>query len=270
MKRVMRKSAALLLLAGAAVFAGELPELYDKPWTAWYAAYEGRKFQFGVDPDGEAALIPLKRNGERFPKNAWVIVEPVIEEIREDGRIVVKKPKDDGWEAITDANAEATEVAYRGTVTGGARFEARFEMDGDRILCGGRLLDKGGLTKHPVRFAVRVVTPNIYRNTRDEEMRLEKMEEDRFGFVFPDGRKVRHKGEDKVSALGEGKIAVDYLRLDLEGYEGARLELEGGEAGAFELLEGRGEMLSEGIVLDWLPDAEKNAEGEARFSLRFK
>lgn len=266
----MKKSFAILLLTSVTIFGDELPELFEKPWTAWYCGYEGKNFHFGVDPDGEAALIPLNKK-ERFSSRKWIKVTPVVEEILPDGRVVTKTAVDDGWEAITESSNEAEVISYRGTVTGGARFEAHFEIDGNVVRGGGRILENGEL-KNPLRLSIRVRIPNCYSHfEKDEQDALEKkIKRDRVNLVMADKSKKKFDVIDPVNATEENGDGVRSARIDLAGFDGARIELDAGEAGQFEFWNGAGNPLYKGFTLGWKPDPAKDPNGEARFELEYK
>jgi len=267
----MKMIACVFLTAGGVLSAGELPQLVEKPWLGWFVGVEGRHFNFGVKDDGEAVLIPINDHDEPVSPRHWIEIEPVIEEILPSGRVRTKQHQDDGWETATAPTAALENVSYRGTVTDGARFEAHFEVDGSEIRGGGRLLDKGGLTEHPVRFAIRVKIPNVYVYVDDEERLEELAGDDRIRMERADGERLRFDGTDVVWAEKEHSgPGIRTARIDLTGYDGAKADLDSGEAGLFEFWNGSKRELHKGFTLGWKPDPEKNPDGEARFTLKFR
>ena len=267
----MKKSLAILLLTSAAVFGGELPELFEKPWTAWYTGYTGKKFQFGVDPDGDASLIPLdKKSGDRVSKHSWISIKPVVQEIMPDGRVVTKMASEDGWEAITPESAEAEKVAFRGTVTGGAKYEARFEFDGNEVYASGHLLDKGELTENPIRFAILVTIPNSYRHTKDEEDLMEKTKDDRFEFLLADKKKARFKGNVSGDEVAKECKEIRSIKADIGYYKGPKIALDAGDIGNFEFENPKSNPIAQGFTLVWIPDPAKNAGGTGKMMVKFK
>ncbi|MFC7338681.1 hypothetical protein ACFQY0_15910 [Haloferula chungangensis] len=267
----MKKSIALLLLTSASVFAGELPELFEKPWTAWYSGYEGKKFHFGVNPDGEASLIPIdNKSKERVSQHGWISIKPVILETSSSGRDIVKKPLEDGWEAITPESNEAEKVSFRGTVTGGAKYEVHIEIDGDEVYCSGQLLDKGELTENPIRFAVRVTVPNSYRHTKDEEELMERVEDDRFEFVMVDKTKAKFKGEVPEDVVAKQCQAIRWAEADISYYKGDKFEFDAGDIGSFEIENPKTNPIAQGFTLVWTPDPAKNAGGKGKLMIQYK
>ncbi|BCX47104.1 hypothetical protein HAHE_10120 [Haloferula helveola] len=250
--------------------AGNLPQLNDQPWIGWYAGYECRDFRFGVKNDGEASLIPLQKKEPISPRY-WIDIIPVIEEVLPGGRVVTKKAQDGGWEALTESTAEAEKISYRGTVTGGAKFEVHFELDGDEILGGGKILDKGELTENPIRLSIRVRVPNVYYHTKNEEDVEDKADGDRIQVERSDGKKLRFDGWDPVWAEKEDVSGpgIKTARIDLDGYKGAKIDLESGDKGLFEFWNGEKRPLYKGFTFGWKPDPLKDPEGKARFTLKF-
>lgn len=262
---------SLLLPLGATSFARSLPQLNEKPWAGWFAAYERRDFHFGVTSAGTAILIPIhERKDEPVSKRYWIEIEPVIEEVRDDGRVVTKKADKEGWSAITDPTAEGGEISYRGTVTGGASFEVHFETDRDTIRGGGRLLDRGELTKHPIRFAIRVKIPNVYHYVADEERVEDMADGDRIRIERADGKKMTLDGWEPVWA--EKEVSGPGIRtasIRLEGYDDRDIDLDSGKGGLFEFWNGEKRPLHKGFTFGWRPDPEKDPGGGARFTLEF-
>lgn len=267
----MKNSIAFLLLSSATVFSGELPELFEKPWTAWYSGYEGKKAHFGVDPDGHASLIPVnEKSKNRISHSSWISIKPVILETRPDGRDVVKAAVRDGWEAITPESNEAEEIKYRGTVTGGAKYEVHFQVDDGEIIASGQILDKGELTANPIRFAIRVTVPNVYRHTDEEEALLEKAKDDRFSFVLTDKEKAKFKGDETVEAIAKECKEIRSFRADIGYYKGARLELDAGDIGQFKIEDPKPDLIAKGFTLVWTPDPAKNAGGKGKMTIEYK
>lgn len=262
---------SLLFVSSGLATAGMLPQLDDDPWTGWFAGYEDRDFRFGVNNDGEGVLIPIdERKDEPVSQRYYIRIEPIIEEVREGGRVVSKRPVEGEWEAITEANAEAEKISYRGKVTGGASFEVNFEIDGDQIRGGGRLLDKGELTEHPIRFALRVRVPNVYHYVRDEEKVEERAEGDTIRLERADGEKLKLDGWEPVWAEKDvSGPGIKTASVELEGYDGRDLDLDSGDGGLFEFWNGEKRPLYKGFTFGWKPDPLKDPEGKARFTLEF-
>lgn len=261
---------ALVLLAP--LVAGTLPQLDDKPWTGWFSAHEARKFTFGIHSNGVGHYLPILERGKKTSTSYRIEFEPVIEELR-DGRIVTKKNLDEGWEAVSEANIQAERIVYRGTSTGGAKYEVVFEVDGKEVRGGGRVLERGELTKHPVQLAIRVKIPNVYRFKKDEE-EVEKLAgRDKVRLVRSDGKELKFDGLEPVDAASDevSGSGVREARVDLDGYKGQRIEMDAGEEGGrFELWNYEERPLYKGFTIGWKHDPAKDPEGKARFTFRMK
>lgn len=267
----MIKLPFLLAITLSGVAAGNtLPQLNEKPWVGWFAGYEDRDFRFGVRADGIAVLIPLdERKDEPVSPRYWIDIQPVIEEVRGE-RVATKKARDDQWEAITEATDEMEKASYRGTVTGGATFEVHLEMDRGVLKAGGRILEKGELTEHPLRFAIRVKVPNVYHYVKDDDKIEDLADGDKIRLERGDGKKFSLDGWEPVWAEKEvSGPGVRSARIDLDGYDGRKLELEAGDGGLFEFWNGEKRPLYKGFTFGWKPDPEKDPEGKARFTLEF-
>ncbi|MEP4076679.1 hypothetical protein [Haloferula sp.] len=267
----MKMSLAVLLLSSAAVFGGELPEIYDKPWTAWYSGYEGKTFHFGVDSDGEASLIPIdEKSEERVSQHSWITIKPVVQEVYSSGKVSNKKPTEDGWEALTPETTEAEKVHFRGTVTGGAKYEVLFEIDGDEVYATGKILDKGELTKNPIRMAFRVTVANSYRHTKDEDDLEEKIKDDRFNFVMANKKKAKFKGGVPEDEVAKECKEISSVKAEISYYKGGKIEIDGGGIGVMEIEDPKSAPIAQGFTLVWVPDPAKDKDGKGRMMLKYK
>lgn len=268
----MRTILPLLLIASAPMMADTLPQLNEKPWVGWYAGSENRGFHFGVKMDGVGELMPINDKGVIGSPRHWISFTPVIEEILPSGRVVTKEVAEDGWEALTESTDDAEKISYRGTVTGGARFEVHFEMGKGEVFGGGKLLEKGELTENPIRFALRVKIPNVYSHDRDEDKLEKKAEGDKIQIVRADKKKLKFDAWEPVWAEKEDVSGpgVQSARVDLEGYDGGKVELDAGDKGLFEMWNGSLRPLYKGFTFGWKPDPAKDPDGKGRFVVSFK
>jgi hypothetical protein len=248
--------------------AGELPQLKENPWIGYYVGYERRNYHFMVSSSGECLLSPISTKGSPLSSRLSIKIRPVVEDVLPGGQIVAKAAVDDGWEAVTPASVDPESVVYRGTVTGGARFEVKLEFDGDQISAGGRLLEKGTLANP--RFMIRIQVPDVYYHENDAGKKAEKAKKDRIDLVRTDGKKLKldlMTPLDAESAEFNGP-GVQQARVDIEGYRGLRLDLDAGKDAFFEFWN-KGEVaLVEGFTLGWRPDPVKDPEGKGRVVLK--
>lgn len=262
--------AFLVLLPILTLQAEELPQLAVKPWIGNYAGYERRSFQFLVGNDGEGQLSPMGDKGTVMSSRIAIKMQPLIEEVLPDGKVISKMPVDDGWEAVTPASINPEKVTYRGTVAGDARFEVTLEFDGDQISAGGKLLEKGKLGNP--RFVLRFIVPNVYYYDKDEKKREEKSKRDRIDLLRTDGKKLKLDLMTPLDAETEkfNGPGVSQARVDIAGYKDHRFEFDAGANAAFEFWN-RGEAaLIEGFTLGWKPDPAKDPDGKSRVVLKVR
>lgn len=265
----MKMLPPLLLAAGFLTLqAEELPQLIEKPWIGNYAGYERRGFQFLVGNSGDCQLSPMSGKDTVMSSRLSLKIRPLVEDVLPDGKVVAKTTLRDGWEALTPASVNPEKLVYRGTVTGGARFEVTLEFDGDQISAGGRLLEKGSLANP--RFVLRFQMPDVYYHENDAEKKAEKAKRDRIDLVRTDGKKLKldlMTPLDAESAEFNGP-GISKARVDIAGYKGLRLELDAGENAAFEFSNRGEQALVEGFTLGWMPDPAKDPAGKGRVILR--
>ena len=262
---------SLAFLFGAMPLVGGLPLLDEQPWLGWFSGHEEREYRFGIMADGIAALVPLKeRDDKAVSQKFWIQIQPVIEEVMPDGKVVTKQLDEAGLEGLTEPTDKGGKMSFRGRVTGGATFEVHFETARGKIYGGGRLLDKGELTENPIRLAIRVKVPNLYQYIEDEEKVEDLADGDRIRLVDADGKKQSLDAWDPVWAdkdiSGPG---IQSAQIDLEGYDGRKLELDAGDKGLFEFWNGQKRPLYKGFTFGWKPDPTKDPEGKGRFLLEF-
>lgn len=268
----MKTIISSLLIVSSTLLAGDLPQLNEKPWVGWFCGYEVKAFRFGVNMDGNATLIPMSasRKGETISPRYWIGIVPVIEEVMPDGRVVTKQAQDGGWDALTESTSDAEKISYQGTVTGGARYEVSFELHRNEIRCGGKILEKGDLTKNPIRLAIRMKIPNLYIYQKDEKKLKKIVKRDRIDLVGIDGKKEKLDGFDPVNSEDVTGKGIRSARIDLDGYKGARLDVDAGDSGLFRLENQPESPLSKGFYMIWSADTEKDPESKGSFLLKFK
>lgn len=249
--------------------ADRLPIMTQQPWLNWYAGTDARGFRFGVDVKGEAKLMPFKKSDELVSTREWIEIEPVIEHVLPDGQVVKKTTQEDGFEAITPSGNEAETITYRGTVTGGAKYETTFEVGGKDVAAGGRIIDKGTLTEGTLRFSLRVKIPNAYPHVDDEDKLEDMADSDKIELVLADGKKLKFDGFEPVDGA-EITTAIDEAKVDFDGYKSGRVEVESGDGGDFEMWTGGKKSLYKGFSLNWMHDEVKDPQGKARLELTLK
>lgn len=262
--------AALLILSVNHSLADELPQLSEKPWLGWFAGYEGKKFNFGVGDDGRGALIPLGKGSEPVSSAIWIRIHPVIVEEKPDGRAFSRKVIEDSWEPLSESSNEAETMAYRATVEGGAIYEVHFDIDGDEISCGGRIIEKGELSENSIKLVIRVKVPDYFKYERDKDGFEKKFKRDEIGLLMVGKGKKKFDVFEPVDKEKVNDDAIRSARIEYDGFKGPRLDLESVDPGSFRFWNAQVQPLSEGFSLEWSADPTKDPDGKARFTLTFK
>lgn len=259
-----------LLFFTAPLVAGTLPMIGKQPWLTQYAVYERKDFQFTVNAEGVAALLPMDDKGKPLRDIFALKFLPVVEDVLPDGKVAAKVIQKDGWEAVTPAAVDPKTVTYRGTAGGNARFEVTLEFDGKEIRAGGKMLDKGTLINP--RFRLRVQVPNIYYYDKDPKKLAAKAADDQVSLVRTDGKKLKLEVLEALDAEAAdvGGPGVSQARIEMAGYAGHRFDLNAGAAGSFEFFNTGTAQLSQGFSFIWKADPAKDPQGKARLSVEVR
>lgn len=271
--------ARVVWLALWASAAAELPLLHDDPWLGCFAVHEGKSYDFCMRAaKGEMWMIPRQRDKDPVAELNRIRIHYGIEELLPDGSTVFKEIDCRSMTSEQAATVELARQVVRGKVTGGAEFELVLEQARDVVSLGGRVLGVGKLTKHPLRFVLRVVIPNVYRSVerheKDEKRAFAKRtRSDAMELKRLDGSVVRMDSRDDevldgANASGKG---LERAELRLSYYEGRRLCFGNSQDAAMWVSsDGIARPWYEGMNLHWSPDVASDKAGQARLHLCVK
>lgn len=268
--------AAVLFVSGACIgpVAADLPNLPDKPWQDYFAAFESRKFTFTLDPWGQGKLTPVGDSGKVAGHSLLVPVTFVVEEVLPGGKTSAKQIDHDTVETKDKPFLKQGKATFRGKVTGGASFEGVVEVDKGTIQLGGRLLDPGTLTKNPLRLGIRVVFPSLYRNTKKSEKDdikafAKKLKDDRYTLVWTDGKRAKFEGGAKIDPESKAVNGpgIAEFRVDAAAYQGRAFEFKAGTNAKMLVWARQEQEFHEGTTITWYPDPAKDPEGKARLTI---
>lgn len=264
-------------LPGLQSLSAQLPSLNDQPWIGHFAGIEARRFDFGITSHGKMMLLTKDNRDKRATIFLAVQVELVIEEIYPDGRVSARTIKEETLTSADSPTDKFEKTVIKGQVTGEAAFELHVEQNRGAISVGGRITDPGTLTKNPIRLALRVRFPTAYRNTprtekKDEKVFLKRIKDDRIDLKWTDGKRKRQPFDEEVDASsveinGPGIASV---AIQISAYRDRKFEIEASEHSVMSLFNGKPGQLHEGFTIRWLPDAEKDPEGNARLTIVVK
>jgi hypothetical protein len=268
---------AALMAFGSVILAptggAELPALSEKPWLGYFAAFESRKFEFGMSAQGKGLIIPMGKSGERINQLLHLPIQVIVEEVLPSGATTAKQLQIDTLETKDKPSDDFEKLSFTGKTTGDASIEVHLEVERGVVSIGGRMIDKGTLTRNPVRFALRVGVPSVYRYDKKDDKAFEKkVEDDEVLITFLDGKRVKQSGFEECDAKskevnGEG---ISSLKLLFGGYQGKELFFEASEGSRIELWNRHAQPLYEGFSINWYPDPEKDPEAKSRLSFEAK
>lgn len=270
--------AGLIGGAGTLPVAAELPQLKEKEWLGYFVGYQNSKFQFGVTSHGRAEIKIIKKNGDPIARTQFMPLEFQVEEIMPDGKVRELSILPETLQSAQPATDKPRQIVIQGKVKGDAGFEIFVDEKSGMILLGGRLLDRGTLTKNPLRFSIKLKIPNAYPyekhggSEKDAKAFEKKIEDDRLLLKWTDGKRVKQAVDKPVDAgskeiNGPGSSSVE---LEFRTYDGRKLEFTASENSAIMLSSTRSEPLHKGFSLIWTADAAKDPEGKARFGIEAK
>jgi hypothetical protein len=248
--------------------SAQLPALDKQSWLGHFVGYENSAYRFGYTAMGVGIITPVGNSGP-MGKDRQVGVAFVVEEMMPDGKVVTKTLDTSSLESEQAATEDPKNIVFRGSVTGGAKFEGHIHEEKGTISLGGRVIENGSL-KNPLRFGIRFDfgSPYRYVSAEDRAGRVfeRRVRKDEVRLVWTDGKRVKQSAAESVSANspeinGPGISRFEY---EADGYSGKKFFLDAGE-NARMLLSNRSEgMLIDGFQLTWYPDLEKDPEGTAR------
>jgi len=269
----------------------ELPVLQNEPWLGYFAGFSNKRFHLGVTPQGDIEMYPLTGKNDPVGKQLAIKIDAGVEETQATGRVVIKKIKEESLESSESPTGKLEKTSIRGEVTGGAKFELNIEQARGIIYLGGRILDRGKLTKNPLRFVVRVNVPNMYPyqdhdpgtaedSKREKEKKAQKVgkafqkkvKSDLLLLTWTDGNRVRQDFEKIVDVTsptfnGPGITSVD---VDASSYEGKRLVFTAAPNSAMTLRNPSPAPLHEGFTIIWAADSSKDPQNKAKLAMEVR
>ena len=256
--------------------SADLPNLTDKPWQDYFAALEGRRFTFTMDPWGQGKIEGFADNGKALSHSLQIPVTFVIEEVLPGGKITTRKIETDSIETSDKPILKQGKAKFRGKVTGGATFEACIEIDRGVLTVGGRLLESG-TAKNPLRFGVRTVFPSAYKNAKrtekdDAKQFAKKIKDDRIQIVWTDGKRTKLESTTKLdpeSKATNGPGITD-LKVEFSAYQGRSFGFKAAPQSKIVLWARQEQEAHEGFSATWYPDPAKDPEGKSRLAIEIR
>lgn len=212
------------ILTGGAI-AQELPSMDKMPWVGYFSGHVRRGFEFAVNNEGVCDIYLIGKDRKRVGATRTIKIYPQIIMTMPNGRTQVKSLKQSGsLETSQKPGLKHEKLSYTAQISGNATVEIDLEYDGNSILMGGTILDRGDLKEGDLSFAWRVKVPAMYTDTYDGDAKKtkERMRSDRIRFVrAKDRKKVSLKSYEDVD-LSSAKMAqggVTELSVSMDGQE---------------------------------------------------
>ena len=270
-------ASVVLACSGIGPALAELPSLTEKPWLDYFLVSTNRDFTFSLNNWAQGSIIPVGKGGKELSIQLRLPVTFFIEEVLPNGTTVTKKILTETLESKNPATLKPEKATFRCKVTGDASFEAHVEVDRGTIAVGGRLVDRGTLTKNPLRFGVRINVPDAYRNAKkiekdDAKEFAKKVKDDRYAFQWTDGKRVKFNGGDKIEAdpKNVNGPGIAQMKVEIGAYQGKALEFTASENSKIALWTRLEQPFNEGFSINWYPDPAKDPETKARLNFTVK
>lgn len=262
--------ACWVLLLGVSFAA--LPQLDEDDWEGCFAVYESQRYDLSVGTDGEIWLIPKQRDKDHVAKDNRIRIYWGIEEVKDGGKTVLKAIDEGSLESEQEATDDFEKLVIRGEATGNSKFELVIEESRGEIAIGGRVLDAGKLTEHPLRFTVRANIPYAYVTPDHKDKKAQRdfakmVRKDRLEVERLDGSRAsvslaETPNEECLELNGDG---IEEVEVKIGYYDNRKFYfVADGESSIHLINGGDAEPLYQGFSVNWVRTAEKDPEAEAR------
>ncbi len=273
-------AATTLILVGTSAHA-QLPALGEPPWLGYYGAFKNKRYQFGITNNGRILLLPMNTRGEPIFTKMGIDVQYGIEETMPDGKVVMRRVDPASLQTKEPASDKLVKSTITGKVTGGAAFELNVEQQRGIVFIGGRITDKGTLTKNPTRFAIRAIFPTLYPRDKKVEKDVDekagkdfkkKTEDDRVDLKYTDGKRAKIETTEDVLASSKevSGPGITSAQLEFVAYPEKRFEFTASPNSSFILQNEAAAPLHEGFTINWKADEAKDKDGRARLAIEVK
>lgn len=273
-------AATTLILAGTAAHA-QLPALGEPPWLGYYGAFKNKRYQFGITTTGKVSLLPMNTRGEPIFSKMGIDIQFGIEETMPDGKVVMRRVIPESLQSKEPASDRIEKSTITGKVTGDAAFELHVEQQRGIVFIGGRITDKGTLTKNPTRFAIRAIFPTLYPRDKKVEKDIDekagkdfkkKTEDDRVDLKYTDGKRAKIDSVEDVLASSKevSGPGITSAQLEFAAYPERRFEFTASPNSSFILQNDAAAPLHEGFTINWKADEAKDKDGRARLAIEVK
>lgn len=263
------------MISAVAIPAGlaQLPSFENnKVWNSFYfAGYQTRGADIGLDVDAKIDILPIGKNRERMTTQYTMPMLYVIEDVAADGK--VKEIKIDYDTLVSPTTKEPTAKPDKIVVTGKVEegdttFELYYEVGRGSVLVGGKILEKGSLNNP--RVVVTVKFPEVYKNAAqtDEKAFKRRIKDDYFLVRTVDGKRVKVAADEEIDITSEEFTGTGFSQVEVKIDEiGAReFTFTAAPGSRITAKNKAGQPFYQGLNLRW----EGDPEGTTRFAVSAK
>ncbi|MGA0900862.1 MAG: hypothetical protein ACO3SO_10700 [Luteolibacter sp.] len=254
---------------------GELPHINAGENRGCFAIHESSRYDFQMKHTGEMTVIPKRRKLGPVAVANRIRIEYGIEELQPDGSAVFKKTLDGSLASTEKASDDFSRLTFQARTTGEAVYEVIIEQSRNVISLGGRVVDAGELDESHLRFALRIVVPNVYRNVQfkgDKDLRAyeKKTRSDYLRLVRIDGSR-QNLDNDHVKAVDGPNLTgsgIEEIETRFSYYEGRRFFFKADKGSGMAISQGRSAgPWFEGFTVNWYTDTTTGPVGKSRLHL---
>jgi len=283
-------TAALVWLVVHAPAAAQLPSFNEVPLLGYFATYNDRNVEFGINVNSGVRLMP-NLSGQlsaTFTVGTYALdITPRLIAMNPDGTTTNRRITPESLEADTPVTDKFEKTTIRGQVTGGGSFEFTLEQNRGVLIMGGRMLNPEEVNP-PHRFAIEIkvpaqltsgnlntlskltaAEPDDSRARREHREFMRQFRSDRIALRWIDQQSGRFQltetFDDDATAINGPGIAE--LELQSHIYRARRLVINAENGSAITLTPTREGMLQPGFTLLWMNDPEKDPDAKARVAI---
>lgn len=216
---------------------------------------------------GDMEVNAMDKDKALAYNKALNIVPKVFEIV--DGKPVVRRIDYKTLTSPDQPTAALKKTSFSGTASGGVKFTADIIVEGDKISCSGKILEKGKVT-NPVQFGYTIVVPAMYKYT--DEKKLEKVSQDD---VIETLNAAGKKKKYKVLVANDYKLpdfaTLKATKIEMEPLKGNKYLISASGTTTFSMDKAEGNMrLADGFTLTWMAPENVQDTAKERITVELK
>jgi hypothetical protein len=275
MKTLLSRTTSVCLLLFSPLVYADLPELEGKAWIGCFAGYKDRKVRFTIDTTGGMLIEPIYDGGN---PRAYIKM-PVtcgLEVTMPNGKKRIMEFLPESLETDDRGTTEFEATTIRGQFEGDAAFEIMIQQKRGVVSIGGRITAPGTYKPDAIRIHVSAQILNFYgrkkQELKNDPAAFEQLvSQDYVKLKWTNGKKheldfiePRNLATEDVNGPGVEEAEVSIKSID------RKFIYEATGNSALTLSNRKNAPLSEGMKMNWSPDAGKDPKAEARLVITVK